>query len=111
LLLGVGQFSTFAGGLPHFDVLSFDPLTGALSPVPGSPFPAGRGTKYLAWTPSGEFLCNGNERDNTISCYQSTNRLEISKVASADSVRQGGVLRYTLTVHNPGVDVLQGPGG
>ncbi len=45
--------------------------TGALAPLPGSPFPAGASPQQVAITPSGEFLyaSDGNDPEGGISAY------------------------------------------
>jgi 6-phosphogluconolactonase (cycloisomerase 2 family) len=48
---------------------SIDPLTGALTPLPGSPFGAGNGPFSVAIDPSAQFAYVTNLVDNTVSAY------------------------------------------
>jgi len=53
----VSNSADVPGGVPSISVYSIDPNTGALTPVPGSPFPTAVGSPYgLAVHPSGKFL-------------------------------------------------------
>ncbi len=54
----------------HFvAAFSIDPSTGALTPVPGSPFSTGRGSFSVAVDQSGMYLYTANAFDNTISAF------------------------------------------
>jgi len=48
---------------------SLDSATGNLSPIPGSPFPAGGGIAGTATDPNGRYLYAANHADNTVSAY------------------------------------------
>jgi 6-phosphogluconolactonase (cycloisomerase 2 family) len=48
---------------------SINPITGALTAIPGSPFAAGNGTNGVTITPNDKFLYATNYLDNTISGY------------------------------------------
>jgi 6-phosphogluconolactonase (cycloisomerase 2 family)/uncharacterized membrane protein len=54
----------------HFvAAFSIDPSTGALTPVPGSPFSTGNGSFSVAVDQSGKYLYTANAFDNTISAF------------------------------------------
>jgi 6-phosphogluconolactonase (cycloisomerase 2 family) len=57
---------TIAGTVSGF---SIDRKTGALTPVPGSPFAAGGNPRSVAVDPTAQFVYVTNERDNTVSGY------------------------------------------
>ncbi|HWZ83231.1 MAG TPA: beta-propeller fold lactonase family protein [Terriglobales bacterium] len=48
---------------------SLDSATGNLSPIPGSPFPAGEGVAGMAADPGSHFLYAANHTSNTVSAY------------------------------------------
>jgi 6-phosphogluconolactonase (cycloisomerase 2 family) len=50
-------------------MFSVDPSTGALSPEPGSPFPAGTGSTSVAFSPSGTLLAAANFYAGTVSMF------------------------------------------
>lgn len=60
-------------GIPRFNQLvaafTIDAGTGALTPVAGSPFPAGSGPLGVAVDPAGKFLYAANDGDGTISAF------------------------------------------
>jgi 6-phosphogluconolactonase len=51
-------------------VYRIDPVTGELTHVPGSPFPAEAGPNVVATDPSGRFLYVANEQTENISAYR-----------------------------------------
>lgn len=54
----------------HFvAAFSIDPSTGALTPVPGSPFSTGNGSFSVAVDQSGKYVYKANSFDNTISAF------------------------------------------
>jgi 6-phosphogluconolactonase (cycloisomerase 2 family) len=48
---------------------TINPITGTLTPVPSSPFPAGMGPHSIAIVPSGQFLYVTNAKSSNISGY------------------------------------------
>jgi len=59
-----------ANGQPSsISAYSIDPATGALTPVPGSPFPAGTVALGMDVSPSGQFVYVANTVSNDISAY------------------------------------------
>jgi 6-phosphogluconolactonase (cycloisomerase 2 family) len=50
-------------------VESIDAATGALSPVPGSPFPTGAVPQSVVFNPTGTFLFSANMKDNTVTQF------------------------------------------
>jgi 6-phosphogluconolactonase (cycloisomerase 2 family) len=48
---------------------SLDSATGNLSPIPGSPFPAGGGVSGTGTDPNSRYLYAANHADNTVSAY------------------------------------------
>lgn len=78
-----------------------DTTTGALTPVPGSPFTAGDGAKWVAIAPSGKFAYVANYEAGTISAFAidaSSGALE----AVAGSPFQAAPYIAFLTVHPSG---------
>jgi DNA-binding beta-propeller fold protein YncE len=65
-LVGISGGSPGTGTVSGYAV---DPTTGALTPVPGSPFAAGSGPHSLAPDHSGKFLFIANRLSNNISAY------------------------------------------
>jgi len=53
----------------YVSAFRIDPTTGALTPIPGSPFPAGSVPISVAVDPLGKFAYVANELDNTVSAY------------------------------------------
>jgi uncharacterized repeat protein (TIGR01451 family) len=84
--------------LPTASLFSVGP-DGELTEVPGSPFPAGPGAKHVSFSPSGDLYTTVNYDSNTISVFRVVG-VEITKKARS-SVDPGGVVSYTLTIHNP----------
>ena len=67
-----GQFvllATDAGSIGSVCVFAFDARTRTLTPVQGSPFPAGRGTRAIAVDPGGRLVYATNAVDGSISGY------------------------------------------
>ncbi len=63
-----GKFVYAANGGEVF-AFTFDSTTGALTPVPGSPFPAGATPGSVAVHPSGKFLYATNGNGQSVSAY------------------------------------------
>jgi len=62
-----GSSSTATGG--SVSSYAIDPTTGALSPLPGSPFTAGSGPSSVAVDPSNKFLYVANKLSNNVSAF------------------------------------------
>jgi 6-phosphogluconolactonase len=58
-----------SSALGSVSAYSVNPLTGAITPVAGSPFPAGQLVSSPAIDPTGRFLYVSNENDHTISGF------------------------------------------
>lgn len=65
------QNAVYAANISSNDVsgFRFDQTTGALSPLPGSPFPAGNMPDAIAVDPSGQHAYVANMKANTVSIY------------------------------------------
>ena len=57
------------GAIGSVCAFAIDPATRALTPVQGSPYPAGRGTRAIAADPGGRFVYAANAGDGSISGY------------------------------------------
>jgi len=76
---GAGPFGIVFNSTGHFFYISlrfsgvgaysFDPVTGSVSVLPGSPYPAQERTRAVALTPTGQFLYALNSYVNTISAF------------------------------------------
>jgi Lactonase, 7-bladed beta-propeller len=65
-----GKFVIVANqGTSNVSVFSLDATTGALTEVPGSPFPSGQQPAPVAIDPSGKFVFVGNTGENSVSAY------------------------------------------
>ncbi len=85
----------------NVSAFAIDTSTGALRPVPGSPFAAGDGATWVAITPSGEFAYVANYEEGTISAFAidpSSGALE--RVAGSPFAAKPSVV--FLTVHPSG---------
>ncbi len=71
LALGSGGRSVYVADETSNDVAAYvaDPATGQLSPVPGSPFPAGTGPYSIAVDPTGSFAYVSNDGSDDISAF------------------------------------------
>jgi uncharacterized repeat protein (TIGR01451 family) len=108
LLAGVSTGSTVS----VYEVVG-DP---SLSPVPGSPFStlgagnSGVSPSKVAFSPVGGLLASANHSVNNddVSVFAPTGGLEIGKVASVGVAHPGGLVQYTVRVHNPQQDEAVG---
>jgi 6-phosphogluconolactonase (cycloisomerase 2 family) len=78
-----------------------DPTTGALTPVPGSPYTAGTVPQFITITPSGRFVYVTNFGDNTISGF-SVDPANGSLTAIPGSPFTTGSEPAGITVHQSG---------
>ncbi len=62
-----GSLENFSGD--NVSGYTINPTTGALTPITGSPFPAGSGPEYVAVDPSGKFVYVTNSISDTLSGY------------------------------------------
>ena len=92
--------------IPTASLFSVGP-DGALTEVPGSPFPAGPGAKHTSFSPNGDLYTTVNYFSNTVSVFRVVG-VEITKKAQS-TVAPGGVVSYTVTVHNPQAVEVGGP--
>jgi len=65
-----GRFFYMALRFSGVGAYAFDPETGAVTPLPNSPYPAGERTRAVALTPGGHFLYALNTYANTISGFE-----------------------------------------
>lgn len=64
-----GRFLYVGARFSGVGAFSFDPQTGAIKALPGSPVPAQRRTREVAIHPSGKFLYASNGYSNSVSAY------------------------------------------
>ena len=67
--LGRFLYVTTGAGTAAFSVFRIDSATGALTPVPGSPFPIAPGPNVVTAEPSGRFVHVANASTNLVSTY------------------------------------------
>ncbi len=65
-----GRFFYIALRFSGVGAYAFDPSSGAVTPLPGSPYPAQERTRAVALTPDGRFLYALNSYVNTISAFE-----------------------------------------
>ena len=77
-----GKFAYVANsGTSTLSAFSIDPKTGALAPIPGSPFATGSNPFSVAVDPSGKFAYVANFTSNDVSAYS------ISSNGASPSIR------------------------
>ena len=68
-LLAVANSRRYRGLAYSLSVFSVDQRTGALTQVPGSPFPAGSGPYSVVFSPGGRLLAAANAYSNSVSIF------------------------------------------
>ena len=87
--LGVGDVSAF----------SFDAATGDLTPVAGSPFPAGSMSEFVACDPSGNFVYVANYGSSSVSAFQiDLNTGALMPITGSPFQAGGGPISIAITV-------------
>jgi len=87
-------------------VYQIDATTGALTPAPGSPFPAGIGTSSVGLDPRGRFVYATNESDGTTSMNGNISGYRLDPVSGAltpmANTFPSGVVPQRITVNPAG---------
>jgi 6-phosphogluconolactonase (cycloisomerase 2 family) len=96
-----GKFVIVANqGTSNVSVLSLDPSTGALTAVPGSPFPSGSAPGPVAIDPSGKFVFVGDTGGNSLSAYTIDSAGSLTPV-SGTSIPLGGITQPSSIAVDP----------
>lgn len=88
-------------GVGEVAALSVDPASGALTPVPGSPYNVGSSPASVVTDPSGKFLYVGNRNSNTISGF-SVNSTTGALTPMPGSPFPTGGQPFALLLHSSG---------
>jgi len=91
------------GGVSNRGISAYaiNSLTGALTPIAGSPFAAGYGNYSITSTPNGQFIYVVNNSDSTISGYALNGTTgALTPLAGSPFAAAAGV--YALTIHPSG---------
>jgi 6-phosphogluconolactonase len=91
--------NTIPGGVSAFNI---DQVTGALTPIAGSPFPAGNSPDSVIVHPSGNWLYVANYDDNTISGYRINPVTGALTAIAGSPFAMGGTGPDAITMHLSG---------